>query len=159
MATTFGPLAGSWSGTNGFRLMPTDELFHAPAGARLTTAAGGHCLVLTYTWTHPDDGPQDGVLLAGSAPEGDEGVSAAWGDGWHQKPALLILTGTVVGHRLSLDAEYGGGWRWAIELDGGGDDVLRLTMYNVVPDEYATQESPAGPYPVMVGELQRASDA
>jgi hypothetical protein len=58
--------AGAWTGTNGFRLMPTDELYVAPASAAAATAAGGHDLVLTYTWVHPVDGAQDGVLLVGS---------------------------------------------------------------------------------------------
>ncbi len=30
-----------------------------------------------------------------------------------------------------------------------------MTMYNVVPEEYGTDENPAGPYPAMVAELRR----
>ena len=33
--------------------------------------------------------------------------------------------------------------------------ALLLTMHNVVPDEHATDDVEAGPYPVMVAELQR----
>ena len=62
-------LAGSWAGTNGFRLMPTDALFDAPATASVTTVAGGHAVVVTYTWVHPQDGPQGGTMLVGSPDE------------------------------------------------------------------------------------------
>ena len=80
------------------------------------------------------------------------------GDSWHQHPAILTLAGTLDGGRLELAADYGGGWRWTIMVEGGGaapTDPLRMTMHNVVPEEYATAEGPAGPYPVMVAELRR----
>src|SRR5262249_39243072 len=94
LAEGFGPLAGRWRGTNGFRLMPNDELSEAAATAELSLAAAGYDLVVTYTWVHPDDGPQEGVLLVGS-PDDDGGVTAAWGDSWHQKPAILTLNGSL----------------------------------------------------------------
>ncbi len=147
-----GRLAGTWRGTNGFRLMPTDEFHDAPATAVVATAAGGHVVVVTYTWSHPDDGPQDGALFVGS-PDDEQTVGAAWGDSWHQKPSILTLTGTLTAGRLEVTADYGGGWQWTIALEG--DDPLRLTMQNVVPDEQATDEIAAGPYPVMVAELHR----
>lgn len=155
MAKSFGQLAGTWSGTNGFRLMPTDNFHEAPAGAQLTTAADGHYLLLTYTWAHPADGPQDGVLLVGSPDSGPQGVTAAWGDSWHQKPVILTLTGTLADGGLELTADYGGGWQWVISLDGAHDDTLVVTMQNVIPDEHATEEMPPGPYVVMVAELRR----
>ena len=155
MATSFGRLAGMWRGSNGFRLMPTDELSNAPATAELTTAADGHDLVLTYAWTHPEDGPQDGVLVAGSPDDQGQDFTAAWGDSWHQKPNLLVFTGTLTEGRLEVSADYGGGWRWVISLGGDRGDGLALTMYNVIPAEHATDEVPAGPYRVMVAELQR----
>ncbi len=89
-----GPLAGTWEGTNGFRLMPADELHRAPATATVTPAAGGHDVVVTYTWVHPQDGPQDGIMLVGS-PDEQGKVTAAWGDSWHQQPSIR----TLVGHR------------------------------------------------------------
>ncbi len=164
MAVTFGHLVGSWGGTNGFRMMPTDDLQHTAATAQLSIAAGGHCLLLAYTWVHPTDGPQDGVLLVSAAPEDEEpdehlprtdSISAAWCDSWHQQPAMRILSGTIDDRQLQVEAGYGGGWRWSIALDGGRSNVLGLTMCNIVPDEYATDEVAAGPYPVMVGELRR----
>ena len=135
--------------------MPTDEFNDAPATAEVTTAAGGHVIVLRYTWSHPDDGPQDGVLLAGSPDAESHAVTAAWGDSWHQHPAILTFAGTLDGGRLDLAADYGGGWRWTIAVEGG--DPMRVTMHNVVPEEYATADGPAGPYPVMVAELHRDS--
>lgn len=157
MAMSFGRWVGSWSGTNGFRLMPTDSFDEAPAAAQLATAAAGHDLLLTYTWAHPADGPQDGVLLVGSPEPGQQDVSGAWGDSWHQKPALLIVTGTLADGRLDVTADYGGGWHWVISLAGEHDDTLVLTMQNVIPEQHATEEVGAGPYVVMVAELRRAS--
>jgi hypothetical protein len=154
MAAGFGRLAGAWRGTNGFRLMPTDDLYETPATAALTTAANEHVLVVTYAWTHPDDGPQDGMLVVGSPDDERQLVTAAWGDSWHQKPNLRMLTGTLGERRLEVTAEYGGGWAWMISLDGHRGDRLALTMYNVIPVEHATDEAPAGPYSVMVGELR-----
>ena len=152
MATDFGRLAGTWTGSNGFRLMPTDELYDAPATAELSTAADGHDLVVTYTWAHPADGPQDGVLVVGSPDDEQRVVTAAWGDSWHQKPAMLTLTGSLTQRRLEVTADYGGGWRWSISIDGSRDDRLALTMHNIIPAGHATDEVPAGPYPVMVAE-------
>jgi hypothetical protein len=156
MAMSFGRLAGTWSGINSFRLMPTDNFHEASATAQLTTAADGHDLLLTYTWAHPADGPQDGVLLVGSPESGRQGVTAAWGDSWHQKPAILALTGTLADGGLEVTADYGGGWLWVISLAGEHDDTLVLTMQNVIPNEHATEEVRAGPYVVMVAELRRA---
>ena len=150
--TGLGRLAGSWRGTNGFRMMPADDLASAPATATIASAAGGNATVVTYTWTHPDDGAQDGVLLAGS-PDDEQAVVVAWADSWHQQPALLSLAGTSTDGRLDVTADYGGGWKWTITIEG--DDPLLLTMYNVIPDEHATAEVAAGPYPVMVAELRR----
>ena len=152
-------MAGTWHGTNRFRLMPTDSFHDAPATAQLSTAAAGHGLLLTYTWEHAADGSQDGVLLVGSPEAGQQDVGAAWGDSWHQKPAMLTLNGTLADGILELSADYGGGWRWVISLAGRGDDTLVLTMQNVIPAEHATEAISAGPYVVMVAELRRVSAA
>ncbi len=148
-------LVGTWRGTNGFRMMPTDEFHEAPATATVTTAAGGKVAVVTYTWEHPQDGPQDGVLLVGSPDAQQQKVNAAWADSWHQQPSILTLSGTLADGRLEVTADYGGGWEWTIVLEG--ENPLRLTMHNVVPVEHATDEVAAGPYPVMVAELHRAA--
>lgn len=149
-------LVGTWRGTNGFRLMPTDDFRHAAATAVVTTAAGGHVVVVTYTWSHPEDGPQDGALFVGS-PDDEQTVGAAWGDSWHQRPSILVLSGSLAGGRLEVAADYGGGWGWTIALEG--DDPFRLTMHNVVPEEQATEDIAAGPYAVMVAELHRDAGA
>jgi hypothetical protein len=147
-------LAGTWEGTNGFRLMPSDELHRAPSTASVTSAAGGHDVVVAYTWTHPQDGPQDGIMLVGS-PDEDGTVTTAWGDSWHQQPAIRTFSGTLDSGRLEVTADYGAGWLWTITVEG--DDPLVLTMYNVVPAEYGTDETPAGPYPAMIAELRRVA--
>lgn len=148
-----GRLAGTWRGTNGFRMMPTDEFVDGPGTATVTTAAGGNVVVVTYTWVHPEDGPQDGVLMVGSPAEQDQSVDAAWGDSWHQHPSILTLSGKSERGRLEVTAGYGGGWAWTIAVEGG--DSLRLAMFNVVPAEHATADIAAGPYPVMRAELHR----
>ena len=149
-----GRLEGSWTGTNGFRLMPNDALSEAAATAELAVAAAGYDLVVRYTWVHPDDGLQEGVMLVGS-PDDEGRVTVAWGDSWHQKPPIRIMDGTLVDGVLDVSADYGGGWRWTISVDGRRDDRLALTMHNVIPDEVATDDEPAGPYRVMVATFQR----
>jgi hypothetical protein len=140
---------GTWSGTNGFRLMPDDDLSEFPATATVTTAAGGHLTLVAYTWRHPEDGPQDGVIVVGSTGEGDA-VTATWGDSWHQKPEPRTLSGVrAADGSIGLEASYAGDWAWRILLETG-DGELRMRMDNVIPESYASDEKAAGPYPVMV---------
>src|SRR5688572_13984195 len=118
--------AGTWAGTNGFRLMPGDPLAELPATATVTTAAGGHLTLFAYSWKHPDDGPQDGLLVIGSVGE-DDSLTAVWGDSWHQKPAPMSLPGTsVADETYEFQADYGGGWGWRIVLDGTDGETLRM---------------------------------
>ncbi|MEU4478459.1 hypothetical protein AB0F68_10410 [Micromonospora sp. NPDC023966] len=84
--------AGSWAGTNGFRLMPADPLAESPAALTVTTAAGGHLTSVAYSWTHPDDGPQDGLLVIGAGDQ-EGSLVAVWGDSWHRQPTPMSLTG------------------------------------------------------------------
>jgi hypothetical protein len=79
-------------------------------------------------------------------------VTVAWGDSWHQKPPIIVLTGGATDRGVEVTADYGGGWRWMISLDGGRDGLL-MTMHNVIPAEHATDEVSAGPYLVMVAEF------
>jgi hypothetical protein len=146
--------AGAWTGTNGFRLMPSDPMHDAPATAEVSVKAGGTLVAVAYTWAHPDDGAQDGLLVMGAAGE-KRGVTALWGDSWHQSPEPRICTGAVDDEVIALTMEYEAGWRWVITLDPTDADVLRLQMDNVIP-EGAGAASPAGAYPVMVMVLQRA---
>jgi hypothetical protein len=122
------------SGSNAFRLMPEDDLFEAPATATVRSAAGGHALVVAYTWEHADDGPQDGVLLV-SSPDDDGIVHATLMDSWHQKPGPMHLTGRLLedGSGASVSAVYYQVYEWEVDVrpvDGG----LELDMRNVVPD-------------------------
>jgi len=152
--TTLAERTGTWAGTNGFRLVPADPLADRPATATLTLAAGGHLISLAYTWEHPDDGPQDGLLVVGSGRE-DPAVVALWGDSWHQQPAPMSMTGTVEGGSIELEGEYGGGWRWRIMVEAARPDALRMQMDNVVPADDASAELRSGPYPAMVMNLHR----
>ncbi len=147
--------AGTWTGTNGFRLMPHDPLAEFPAAVTVTIAAGGHLTSVAYSWEHPDDGPQDGLLVIGTAGE-DASLIAMWGDSWHQKPAPMSLSGSYQGAAaIELEADYGGGWRWRIVFDTTDPDTLRMRMDNVVPAEQATAEISAGPYPAMIMDVRR----
>ncbi|WP_131737820.1 hypothetical protein [Actinomadura roseirufa] len=140
--------AGSWAGTNGFRLMPSDPLAEHPATLTVTPGAGGHLTSVAYTWRHPDDGDQEGMLALGEQEDGS--LVALWADSWHQKPAPMTLSGKV------LEAQYEGGFAWRIVFEPTGPDELTMRMDNVVPPEYGTPEAPAGPYPAMLMNLHRA---
>lgn len=153
---TYADLAGTWTGSNGFRLMPSDPLAEAPAAAALTPAAGGNLLVVAYTWRHPDDGPQDGLLVVSPA-DAPDALTAMWGDSWHQHPAAMVLAGLrQPDAELRFSGEYAGGWGWRILLAAPEQGRLQLRMENVVPAEHATTELPAGGYPVMIMDLSRA---
>jgi hypothetical protein len=146
--------AGAWVGSNGFRLVPTHPLAEFPATLTVTFAAGGHLTSVAYTWEHPDDGPQDGLIVIGS--DGESGsLVATWGDSWHQKPEPRSLSGDGPGSTVELGCEYGGGWGWTIVFEAIDSEHLRMRMDNVVPADQADAETPAGPYPVMVMDLRR----
>jgi hypothetical protein len=143
--------AGDWVGTNGFRLMPTDELATRPASATLSMAAGTHLASLAYRWEHPDDGPQDGLVVVGVGADADSAL-ALWGDSWHQQPEPRSMPGQLAEGAIHLAAAYGGGWEWRLIVEAEAK-VLRMRMENVVPDDRAS----AGPYEVMLMELTRSA--
>ncbi len=145
----FDDRAGSWVGTCGFRLMPTDELALEASTAEASGEADGWGWLLRYTWTHPDDGVQSGVLLVGS-PDDDGAISAGWVDSWHQKPRLRELVGVADEGGVHLEMEYDG-WGWTIDVRRSGDD-LTMTMHNVVPSGFGDFE---GAYLVMDAEWRR----
>ncbi|ROS76461.1 hypothetical protein [Cellulomonas sp. PhB143] len=158
-------LVGRWTGTNGFRLMPGDELRELPAAVVVTAAAGGHLVLVAYDWQHPDDGPQDGLIVVGpvedrgDGPDGGDGVplTATWGDSWHQKPAPMTLSGRQdADGGIVLEGRYAGDWGWRVLLDADPGGGLRLRMDNVVPADQASGRLLAGPYPAMVLRAHRA---
>jgi len=145
---------GAWAGSNGFRLMPSDPLHEAPATAEVTTAAGGNLVAITYTWSHPTDGAQDGLLVVGTA-EDPGAATAFWGDSWHQSPTPRACVGTFDGDTVTVGYEYEAGWRWQITVDPIDTANLQLRMDNVIPADAVPDGVTAGPYPAMVTELQR----
>lgn len=146
---------GTWAGTNGFRLLPADPLAEFAAAATVTAAAGGNLTSVAYRWRHPDDGPQDGLVVVWAAGE-DGALAAVWGDSWHQQPAPMSLSGSQdAAGTVELAAGYGDGWGWRIGFDTTDPDHFRIRMDNVVPVDQATAEFPAGPYPAMVMQLRR----
>jgi hypothetical protein len=145
--------AGTWTGTNRFRLMPDDAPAEGAATAQLSLGAGGNILVLAYTWTHPDDGAQDGLLVVGPD-ESPDGALALWGDSWHQKPAAKQLAGTTGHDSLTVGYAYAEGWEWRITLTADRPDTLRWRMDNVVPPS-AAGTAEAVTYWAMDAELHR----
>lgn len=145
-----GPV-GAWTGTNSFRLMPADPMHDAPATAELGLSAGGHLATIAYTWSHPEDGAQDGLLVIGAGAEPGT-VTVLFGDSWHQQPEPQVATGTIDGV-IAVGYEYGPGWRWNITVDPTDNGVLRLQMDNVVPEDPAAGREGVT-YPVMVMELR-----
>lgn len=153
---SFSKQVGSWTGSNGFRLMPADSPYVAAAAADVTTAAAGNLTSIAYTWSHPEDGAQDGLLVIG--PNGQsEGAVAFWGDSWHQSPQPAVLGGRFEDALLVVSYEYGGEWRWQISVDATNADSLILRMENVVPDCAATEAYAAGAYATMLTDLRRRS--
>ena len=145
---------GTWQGTNDFRLMPTDPFHTAPAVATVAMAAGGNLATISYTWEHPVDGEQAGLLVVGPGEE-DGAVVGFWGDSWHQHPSPQLLLGTVENGLIALDYEYGEGWRWQIFVDVTDDVLLQLRMDNVVPDDAEGPGSRSSVYSAMVASLTR----
>lgn len=138
------PRTGSWQGTCGFRLTPDDELQVAPSRATTEAEAAGTGWSLRYTWVHPQDGEQAGLLVLGGAGE-DGSVTAAWIDSWHQRPEVRLLTGTTDGVGTHLETDYDG-WLWRVGLTAG-PGTLAMTMHNVVPD--GVDGAGGGPYLAM----------
>lgn len=130
---------GDRSGSCAFRLMPTDEPADAPSTLNVFRAAAGRASVLSYTWTHPEDGDQAVTLLLGT-PDDDGLVTGAWVDSWHQ-PAVALLTG----HDGILGYEYAPGWRWEVQVSAA-DGVVSMQMHNLVPEQ---ESEPAVRYEVM----------
>src|SRR3954465_8569466 len=85
---------GSWDGTNGFRLMPSDPLSEFAATGAFSLAACGGLATLGYTWTHPQGGAQDGLLAFGMGGS-DNSILALWADSWHQHPEARVSEGTL----------------------------------------------------------------
>jgi hypothetical protein len=111
---------------------------------------------MRYVWEHPADGSQDGLLVVWNTDAG-KSARALWADSWHQQPEPMSLRGTVDDATIMLEAGYGeDGWRWRIVVEATETASMRMLMYNIIPTEHATDDVPAGPYPVMVTELASA---
>ena len=83
------------AGSCAFRLLPGDDLTEAASSASVARV-GSEGVLVSYRWSHPSDGEQQGALLVGGRAE-DGRVEAAWFDTWHQQPGLMALVGECVG--------------------------------------------------------------
>lgn len=140
-----------WIGNNTFRLLPADPPSDAHAGATISAYAGSNVGVLGYIWIHPDDGPQDGVIVVGRG-EADAECSVLWADSWHQPSARSFAAVPVDGAALRFSYEYADGWHWEVELTVVAD-AITLVMRNVVPEDNADGMTP-GPYDAMAMRLE-----
>lgn len=136
--------------------MPADSPHVAAATADVKTAAAGNMTAIAYSWSHPEDGAQDGLLVIGPKDE-SQGAVALWGDSWHQSPEPTVLVGGLEDGLLVVSYAYGGEWRWQISVDATSADALRLRMDNIVPESAATETVAAGAYPAMLTDLRRRS--
>ena len=93
LAAAFAAATGPWAGSNGFRMMPADPFSTRPSTATLTLAAGGSLLSFAYTWSHPEDGDHEGLLVIG--PDDAGRLVGLWADSWHQQPAPMPMTGSL----------------------------------------------------------------
>jgi hypothetical protein len=135
--------------------MPVDPFSEFAATGTFSLAAGGCLATFGYTWTHPQDGAQDGLLVFGLGGS-ENSIVALWADSWHQHPQAQLCEGAVgESGVISVGCDYGGGWRWEIILDATEADVLSVRMDNVIPPDAATEEIAAGPYAAMLMRLRR----
>lgn len=156
------------AGSCAFRLLPGDDLTEAASSASVARV-GAEGVLVSYRWSHPSDGEQQGALLVGGRAE-DGRVEAAWFDTWHQQPGLMTLVGERDGSVTDLRGSYAPQWGWTIRLElrdaaevdpAAAGAVVSLTMCNVVPESACDGEpgeTPAmspGPYEVMVAEWRR----
>ena len=149
--TVLGAAGPAWAGTHVFRLMPTDPAAESTATAAINAHADGNLATVDYTWAHPDDGPQSGVIVLGRRTS-DTDVAVLWADTWHQESATPF-TGAASGPTMRCSYVYSEVWRWEIELTVAAD-ALTLVMRNVVPDDGA-DGAPPGPYDAMLMRLHR----
>ena len=130
MTMPYGVEPGPRSGTATFRLMPTDDFATGASTVTASAVAGGRALELAYTWTHPEDGEQSGLLLLG-VPTDDGEVAAGWIDAWHQQ-TVVALAGRATETGALVEYEYAPGWHWELVLEVARG-VPCLVMRNVVP--------------------------
>ena len=133
-------LAGEYAGTNHLILDPAEPPRVSDANASVVLASRGKVVRLDYTWD--DNGPQEGMLLIG-APDGREGVLAAWTDSWHMGKKLLICNGDVDARSIRLLGTFtsvgaggppGPDWGWRILLEPVDDRSFTMRMFVIAPD-------------------------
>ena len=130
--------AGSWRGTSRLQDPQNNLADDSPSSMVVTPVLGGRFVRLDYTWAYHGK-PQEGSLLVGRDAKTGE-LSAHWIDSWHMGDKVMACRGAATdGGALSVRGSYAAppgpdwGWRTTISPDDGR--TLRITMYNVTPDE------------------------
>jgi hypothetical protein len=131
-------LAGEWQGTNRLWLSPDEPVRESPTTASIVPVAGERFATIRYTWA--DEGkPQDGLIVVRLV-EGPEDVQMVWVDSWHMSRQFMLCRGATTrsGGVISATGSYaappGPDWGWRIEIHRAAPDVLRIMMYNILPD-------------------------
>ncbi len=128
---------GDWSGTNRLWLSPDEPARESATSASAALAAGGACLIITYTWADLGQ-PQDGILLVRIASEPGF-LDMVWFDSWHTGGEFMTFHGEEDrdGHlsaRGSYSAPPGPDWGWRILLADNPDGSLQIQMVNISPE-------------------------
>lgn len=136
-------LAGEWTATYELRGDPSFDS-DTPSTATVTPLLGGRFVRIDYTWDEADflkeNGPQEGSLLVGFAPQPDPGsVTVVWIDSWHNGQRTMVCPGVLLEHGgVDVRGSYPGG---PDNPDWGSRTVLEpatngwsMTMFNVTPD-------------------------
>ena len=121
----------------------------------MSVAAGANLAAVAYTWSHPKDGAQEG-LLDDRAGRGGGPAGGAVG--------RLLAPGTPRAGRwpvpsraasARVGASYGGDWQWNIIVDASDPASLRIRMDNVVPESAGADGHFVGAYWAMDADLRR----
>ncbi|HMS54727.1 MAG TPA: hypothetical protein PKA27_04950 [Fimbriimonadaceae bacterium] len=132
---SLGSLAGNWTGESVLHLpwLPEGEqILESTSTLNLWVSGREDIAAAHYTWEH-EGHIQAGAIVIAASPQT---VTAGWSDTWHQKEAVLALSGSN-DDILDVTAPYAkdqdGHWQWRIKLYGA-EMSLYLEMFNISPN-------------------------
>lgn len=132
-------LTGRWTGINRLHTswIPENPVRESRTAARIELTARGRFLKIEYDWKF-EKSVQEGLILIGDEQD-SESVKAFWIDSWHLSDKFMVSEGArAAGARISLKGFYAvpdhPDWGWRTDIEPDGDNVFRITMYNVSPE-------------------------